>query len=102
MRGKYHGMMPVEDFFQAVYQDIEFFKKHSITHIKSACLYFTPCDEHGQTVVVRNESGQIIDGFMSAGAYPSAAQQYDDLELEPRPVARSTLAPRAPPPKNGI
>jgi hypothetical protein len=102
MRGKYNGMMPVEDFFQSVYQDIAFFKKHNITHIKSACLYFTPCDEHGNTVIVRNKAGQIVDGFMSAGAYPSAAQQYEEVELEPQCVERKTLAPRSTPPKTMI
>jgi hypothetical protein len=101
MRGKYNGMMPVEDFFQSLYQDVAFFRKHNITHIKAACLYFTPCDEHGNTVVVRNESGQIIDGFMSSGAYQSAAQQFEAMELEPQSVTRTPLAPR-PPPKNGI
>jgi hypothetical protein len=101
MRGKYPGVMPVKDFFQAVYQDAEFFTKHNITHIKAASLYFTPCDEHGNTLVVANPLGQIIDGYLSAGSYPCAAQFYDALQLEPRPVmsAFSTLA-KPPPPKS--
>ena len=103
MRGKYPGVMPVHDFFQAVYQDAAFFHKHNITHIKAAALYFTPCDEHGNTLVVANAVGQIIDGYMSAGSYACAAQFYDALQLEPRPVmnAVSTLA-RIPPPKKSL
>ena len=33
-------------------------------------LYFTPCDELGNTLVVRNAAGEIVDGYMTAGAYP--------------------------------
>lgn len=91
MRGKYTGLMSVEDFYQAFYQDFNFFRKHNISHIKSACLYFTPCDAQGSPVVVFGVAGEVIDGYVSAGAYPCAAQAYDDARLEAKPVARSTL-----------
>lgn len=91
MRGKYTGVMSIEDFYQAFYQDANFFRKHNISHIKSACLYFTPCDAYGGTVVVYGTSGEVIDGYLSAGAYPCAATLYDAAELEPQPVARSTM-----------
>ncbi|MGF1626898.1 MAG: hypothetical protein ACFCVH_18615 [Alphaproteobacteria bacterium] len=83
--------MSIEDFFQAFYQDVNFFRKHNISHIKSACLYFTPCDVQGSPVVVFGAAGEVIDGYVSAGAYPCAAQLYEDAQLEPKPLARSTL-----------
>lgn len=95
MRAKYKGMMSIEEFFQAFYQDVHFFRKHNISHIKFACLYFTPCDAQGSTTVVRGAAGEVIDGYVSAGAYHSAIEPYEAAQLEPQPVARNSTVTRS-------
>lgn len=95
MRAKYKGVMPVDEFFQSLYQDVQFFRKHNISHVKFACLYFTPCDPYGSTVVVRDTAGAVIDGYVSSGAYHSAFEPYETVELEPEPVARSHTVTRS-------
>jgi hypothetical protein len=92
MKGKYGGPMPVGDFFQAVFQDKEFFARHNITHVRATYLYFTPCDEYGQPVIITDAAGNPIDGFMSAGGYHSAADSYDAGSLEPQAVIRPPVA----------
>jgi len=82
MKGKYPGIMPVKEFFQALYQDSDFFKKHGIHYIRNTSLYFTPCDEHGEPLTVRNSNGDVIDGFKSSGAYKCAADFYENTDLE--------------------
>ena len=83
--------MPVKDLFQALFQDREsFFEKHGITHVRATYLYFTPCDEDGQPVVIGDEQGNPIDGYLSAGGYQSAADAYEKPDLEPEPVFRET------------
>lgn len=87
MKGSYKGVMSVEDFFQ----DRSFFEEHGITHIRSAGLYFTPCNEKGKEVIIRDDDGRTIDGYETAGCYHSAADSYDGAEeLEPKVVRRST------------
>ncbi len=89
MKGKYGGPMPLEDFYQALFQDKEFFERHNITHLRATYLYFTPCDQYGQPVIIRDAAGNPIDGYMSAGGYHCAADSYDTGALEPRSVVRS-------------
>jgi hypothetical protein len=91
MKGKYGGPMTVEDLFQALYQDRQFFERHGITHVRSTYLYFTPCDERGFPVVVGDEAGNPIDGYVSAGGYHSAADAYENVNVEPQPVSRPAL-----------
>jgi hypothetical protein len=88
MKGKYGGPMPVEDFYQALYQDRAFFDRHGITHIRAAYLYFTPCDISGEPVTIRDSQGNPMDGYISAGGYHSAADAYDAATLEPTPLSR--------------
>ena len=89
MKAKYGGPMTVDDLYQAIWQDREFFRSHAITHVNGVFLYFTPCDQYGQPVTVRDQaSGDAVDGFMSAGAYHPAADAYDHGDLEPKPVVR--------------
>jgi len=91
MKAKYGGPIAVDDLFQALWQDREFFQSHSITHVKGVFLYFTPCNIHGDPVTVGDGEGNIIDGFRSAGAYHSAADHFDDEEiLEPQAIVRNT------------
>lgn len=89
MKGKYGGPMTVDDLFQALYQDREFFDRHGITHVRATYLYFTPCDEHGNAVVVGDSNGNPIDGYTSAGGYHSAADAYDAGSLTPSVVRRA-------------
>ncbi len=108
MKGKYKGPMTVDEFFQALFQDRHaFFDKHaSSALIKNATVYITFCDEHGETVQLRDSHGQPIEGYISAGAYHSAADQYETIDIEPKPLPlltktapsakRSTAAPFAP------
>lgn len=90
MKGKYPGLLPVDDLFQALFQDREFFAQHGILYIRNTSLYFTPCDKHGNPLTVRNSQGDVIDGYVSAGAYHSAAEFFERSELEPKTV---TLKP---------
>lgn len=90
MKGKYGGPMSVDDLFQALYQDREFFDRHGITHVRATYLYFTPCDEAGKTIIVGDTYGNPIDGYLSAGGYHSAADAYENRELQPRAVFRET------------
>lgn len=96
MKGKYGGPLPIEDLFQALWQDRQFFDRHGITHVKATYLYFTPCDETGQTVLVGDSRGEPIDGFVSSGGYRAAADSYERVDLEPRCIARApkTYSPR--------
>lgn len=91
MKGKYGGPISIEDFYQALYQDRDFFKRHGITHIRATYLYFTPCNAYGQPVFVSDKAGNPIDGFISAGGYHSAADAYDSGSLEPRSLSRAPL-----------
>lgn len=105
MKGKYGGPMSVDDFYQALYQDREtFFTRHGITHLRAVYLYFTPCDEYGQPVLVGDELGNPIEGYVSAGAYQSAADAYEKAASAPQPLetrptvrqASSTAVPFSP------
>jgi uncharacterized protein RhaS with RHS repeats len=78
----------VPDFYQALYQDRDFFERHGITHVRSTYLYFTPCDENGNPVVVGDANGNAVDGYVSAGGYHSAADAYDTGNLTPTTVRR--------------
>ncbi len=91
MKEIYSGLMSVDDFFQAFYQDREFFRQHGITHIRKASLYFTPCDEQGRPVMVCDRTGGAIDGYETAGCYHSLADLYEAAgDLEPKTVYRKT------------
>ena len=95
MKAKYGGPMSVDDFYQALWQDRQFFTTHAITHVRAVYVYFTPCDEYGQPVTVCDPLGNIIEGFNSAGAYHCAADAYDRAaaqDLTPKPVTRPSPA----------
>lgn len=93
MKGKYGGPMTVDQFFQALYQDRDFFHRHNITHLRATYLYFTPCNEFGEPVGIYDQAGNPIDGYLSAGGYQSAADFYDQGQLEPKTIARSRFTP---------
>ena len=92
MKGKYGGPMTIDEFYQALYQDRPFFESCRITHVRAASVFFTPCDEYGEPVLVIDELGNQIEGYVSAGAYRSAADAYEKAqqrrEPETRPVIR--------------
>jgi hypothetical protein len=77
MKGKYGGPLSVDEFFQAIYQDRAFFEHYGITHMRGVFLYFTACDENGKAVTVSDGAGSLVDGYVSAGGYHSAAEQYE-------------------------
>ena len=98
MKAKYKGPMSLKDFYQAFYQDHEFFEKHNIEFLQNATLYFTPCNEMGEAIEIKSSSGKVIEGFHSAGAYQSAADLYDKAaQIEPTTV----IHPRIKPPSSG-
>ena len=88
MKGKYGGPMTVDDLFQALYQDREFFRHHGITRLRGVYLYFTPCDEHGDPVIIADHAGNRLDGYISGGHYQSAAASYEPRCPEAKPVTR--------------
>jgi hypothetical protein len=91
MKATYSGLMTVDDFYQAFFQDREFFRRHGITHIRKASLYFTPCDEQGRPVTICDQAGGAIDGYETAGCYHSLADAYEAAgDLEPKTVCRKT------------
>jgi len=71
------GPVPVDQLFQALWQDRDFFRRHRITHLKGVFLYFTACDADGNTVTIRDEHGAPVGGYNTAGSYNSAAAAYD-------------------------
>src|SRR5690348_1380810 len=79
MKGKYPGVRTVDDFFRALPQDRLFFQSNNITHIRDACLFFFACDPQGRELVIYDEGGYPIEGYVSAGVYRSAAEQYEEL-----------------------
>jgi len=98
MKGRYGGPMPVNDFYQAFFQDkAGFFERHGITHVRSAYVYFTPCNADGEKVTIHDQAGNPIDGYIGACGYRSAADSFDNAALEARPLPRQT--PQAPPAK---
>ena len=90
MKGTYRGRMSVDELFQALFQDRSFFEQHGITHLRSASLYFTPCDENGNDVRISDENGRTVEGYETSGGYKSAAEHYDSDGLEPRTVSVKT------------
>lgn len=91
MKGTYRDLMSVDEFFQALFQDRDFFREHGITHIRSSSLYFTPCDETGKALTIRDSQGRTVDGYETAGCYHSAADSYQGSgDVEPRTVRRTT------------
>ena len=93
MKGTYRDLMSVDDFFQALFQDKTFFTEHGITHVRSASLYFTPCDASGKAVTIRDRQGGQVDGYQTAGCYHSAADGYGDAgALEPKTVRLTTTS----------
>lgn len=80
--------MSVDDLFQALYQDRDFFDRHGITHVRATYLYFTPCDQHGNAIAIGDGAGRPIDGYVSSGGYHSAAEAYDQVTLEPTTLSR--------------
>ncbi|MDV6225629.1 hypothetical protein R2G56_04960 [Nitratireductor aquimarinus] len=91
MKGAYRGRMSVDELFQALFQDRSFFEEHGITHLRSASLYFTPCDEHGNDVHISDRMGRTVEGYETAGCYQSAADGFDKADgLEPRTVSVKT------------
>ena len=91
MKAKYGGPMSVDNFYQAIFQDRTWFAEHCITHVRNAALYFTPCDNNGDPVLIYDELGNQIDGFVSAGAYASAADAYERAAGGPKAVETRTL-----------
>lgn len=91
MKGTYRQLMSVEDLLQALFQDRAFFEEHGITHVRSVSLYFTPCDESGKAVKIRDQKGRTVEGYETAGCYHSAADSYgEEGRLEPRTVRSTT------------
>ena len=91
MKGQYQGPMSIDDLFQALWQDRCFFRRHGIKYIRSARLYFTPCDEYGGKIAIYDPDGNPVGGYISAGSYRSAAERYDSGLLEPQTVIRQAL-----------
>ena len=93
MKIKYIGPIETEDLFQALFQDRKLiFGEHNIGLIRSATLYFTPVNELGEIVTITGSDGRPIEGCISAGAYFSAASQYDRQPvIEPKIVTRGPL-----------
>jgi hypothetical protein len=86
--------MGVEDLFQALYQDREFFSRYNITHVKGVHLYFTPCDEHGDAVTICDPEGNPIHGYVSSGRYHPAAEAFEkNADVQPRPLSRPRYTP---------
>jgi hypothetical protein len=84
------GLMPliIGSAQSKVIQDRELiFRRHGITHIRYASLFFTPCDAQGRAVTVYDD-GRPIELYDSTGCYRSAADQYDTGRLEPATYAR--------------
>ena len=78
MKIKYLGPIDIDDLFQALYQDRNFiFGEHKIERVRSATLYFTPCNAAGEVVKITDARGRPIEGCISAGAYFSSAAEYD-------------------------
>ena len=97
MKGKYGGPMTVDDLYQALWQDREFFRNHGINHVNAAYLYFTACNEYGEAVLVYDRFGNTIDGYVSSGGYRSAADEFDkQAQLEAKPVTRKPSPTRVP------
>lgn len=97
MKSTYGGPMPITEMFQAIWQDKDNFAHHNIQHVKEVYLYFTPCDQTGETVVICDQVGNIIERFVSAGAYHSAADAYEQKqELESQPVTRQNSPKNVP------
>ncbi|GKS70584.1 hypothetical protein W03_25880 [Nitrosomonas sp. PY1] len=94
MKGKYGGPMTVDDLYQRLYQDRQFFEQHGIMHVKATYLYFTPCDENGQPVIIGDKTGNPLDGYVSSGGYDCAAESYDQMFLEPQPFSRTNFTPK--------
>lgn len=86
MKGKYGGPLSIDDLYQAFYQDRDFYHRHGIKFARSVYLYFTPCNESGDPLVIYDQAGNPVDGFSSSGGYRSAAAAYDNLE--PQAIVR--------------
>jgi hypothetical protein len=84
MRLKYGGPMPLQDLYQAFIQDKLLLARHHIQHVRAAAVYFTPCDQQGRPVLIRDEFGNEIRSFECDSAYFSAADAYERALREPQ------------------
>lgn len=93
MKIKYIGPINTDDLFQALFQDRKLiFGEHKIELIRSATLYFSPCNAAGEIVTVTGKDGRPIEGCISAGAYFSAACEYErSPTLDPRIVTKPPI-----------
>lgn len=85
--------MSVDQLFQALYQDREFFERKNIGHVKGVHLYFTPCDEHGEAVTICDPQGNPVHGYVSAGHYQPAAEAYENNDVQAKPLTRPRFTP---------
>ena len=93
MKGQYKGPMSLDEFYQSLYQDKSFFEKHSIKHLLQATIHFVPCNRHGKPVEIKDRLGRIVDGFVGTAAYKSAAELYDESEIEIEPEVVTQYKP---------
>ena len=66
--------MSVGELCQAIYRTRSFFDRNGVTHVRSVYLYFTPCDERGQPVLIGDEFGNPIERLRDAPARTRAPQ----------------------------
>ena len=97
MKGKFGGPMTVAEFYQKLYQSKAFFEQHGITHLKATYLYFTPCNQYGEPVVIADGIGNPVDGFKAPG-YSCAADNYEQQDqLSPETTVSETLCTQSKP-----
>jgi len=96
MKIKYIGPLFIDDLFQAIYQDRkEIFQKYGIERARAASLYFTPVDEFGEVMTIRDAKGNPMAECVSSGPYFSGAAEYDRGPVVASPIAtgRRVLRP---------
>jgi hypothetical protein len=86
MKGVYADLTTVispDELCQLIFQDRALvFERRGIMYLRSASLFFTPCDIEGRPVAIY-ESGKEMEEYNSSRRYRSAADTYDLTKLEP-------------------
>lgn len=84
MRGKYGGPYTVDELFKVNFiQSISWFYSVGIQTVTDANLYFRATNALGKPVIIRNSLGHPIEGFDFSTPYSCAADEYENMQLQP-------------------
>jgi hypothetical protein len=87
MKGVYADLTTIispDELCQLIFQDRALvFERRGIQYLRSASLFFTPCDIKGRPIIICDQFGKELEEYNSSRRYRCAADTYDLTKLEP-------------------